>query len=83
MAGNGWELTRTVLRGHGFDDLGATPGDKDRVVLRGQTWRAPAPLTPERLRELRKPTDVLTQYYGAANPYTGFRVVLAVPPPEK
>jgi hypothetical protein len=81
MAGNGWELTRTVLRGRAFDDLGKTPGDMDRVVLRGQSWRAPAPLTSERLRELREPAKVLTQYYGKSNRVTGFRVVLAVPAP--
>jgi len=80
MAGNGWELTRTLLKG-GTIALDKLPADKDLIILRGRSWTAPTPLTLAELREQRLPQNALTQYCGAKNPYTGFRVVIEPPAP--
>jgi serine/threonine protein kinase len=80
MAGNGWEMTRTLLTGRPFAP-GEALGNKDLIVLRGRSWTAPTALTLEELRDQEVPRNALTQYYGAKNPYTGFRVVVEPPAP--
>jgi hypothetical protein len=79
LSGNGWELTRSLLGG-GELDRQRSPAADALVVLRGKTFTAPTPLTFAELDEQQDARNTLTQYYKAANPYTGFRVVIEPPP---
>jgi formylglycine-generating enzyme required for sulfatase activity len=72
MLGNGTEWTRAKL----------TEAPHPLLILRGQRWTAPEPLTLEALKEQNdKPNDYAQVQYGDhGSPFTGFRVVLEPPP---
>jgi hypothetical protein len=78
LCGNGWEATRTLVKG-GEIDPKSPPGPDELIVLRGQTFMAQAPLTFAELDKQQKPDGMLTQFYSADNKYTGFRVVIEPP----
>jgi hypothetical protein len=79
LAGNGYEWTRNLAGEPGKTvPLEGEPEGPRRhlVILRGKSYRAPAPLTYADLEYQRKQGQALVQYYDAASPVTGFRVVI-------
>lgn len=85
LAGNGMELTRTVVRVQQNPDDPAPaprdvpleePSDTDLVVLRGQRHSASRPLTYADIERFQDVRNADVQFYKAANPLSGFRVVL-------
>jgi formylglycine-generating enzyme required for sulfatase activity len=74
MAGNGYELTRTLNDGgrSGEDVPLAKPRPEDFVVLRGQRWGKKEPFKFQETRSGLLP-------YGESRSYVGFRVVILVP----
>jgi serine/threonine protein kinase/formylglycine-generating enzyme required for sulfatase activity len=73
LAGNGTEWTRERVH---VPDPGAASPARELVLLRGRSWRAPAPLTYADLASQQKDNQALVQFADAASPTTGFRIVL-------
>jgi hypothetical protein len=92
LAGKGWEFTRNLIAAE--KSPAATKLAKDAtvpltnppegtlVILRGRRPTATEPLTFEKLQEQQTPALMLVQTYGIATPFTGFRIVIEIEPPN-
>jgi hypothetical protein len=73
MAGNGYELTRTLIAGNEEVPLTREPTATDFIRLRGQTYAASRPLT---FSQMEDPEDLDPIEYRNRRPDVGFRVVI-------
>ena len=80
MAGNGREWTRGVFAEAGQPPRIVSDGKfaaDDRVILRGRSFTLPTALSFEKLKS--EQAEPQASFAGKFSPYTGFRIVLAIP----
>src|SRR5262249_42598944 len=74
LAGNGREFTSWMLKDHEMIEWREKPEANDLIILRGRSYTAPRPLFYADLDAEKQMPQ--TQFYSAASPFTGFRIVV-------